>query len=85
MLIKKVKPHHMRSDNQSRIFITLYALRDRVDFSEASEDPLNLNPVAVLAILIPTRDDIKEMMSNVGSPDCSSTDPIVPILSEAFF
>ena len=44
----------------------IYALRDRVDFSEALEDPLNLNPDAVLATLIPTRDDIKEMMSNFG-------------------
>ena len=68
MLIKKVKPHHMRSDNQSKDlhYFHLHALRDRVDISEASEDPLNLNPDAVLATLIPIRDDIKEMISNFG-------------------
>ena len=63
---KKVKPRDMRSDNQSKDlhYFHLYALKDRIDLSEASEDPLNLNPDVVLATLIPTGDDIKEMMSN---------------------
>ena len=63
---KKVKPRYMTSDNQSKDlhYFHLYALKDRIDLSEASEDPLNLNPDAVLATLIPTDDDIKEMISN---------------------
>jgi hypothetical protein len=65
---KKVKPRYMRSDNQSKDlhYFHLYALRDPIDHSEALEDPLNLNPDAALATLIPTSDDIKKMMSNFG-------------------
>ena len=65
---KKLKPRYMRSDNQSKDlhYFHLYALRDRVDFSRASEDPPNLNPDPVLAELIPTDDDIKEITSNFG-------------------
>lgn len=65
---KKVKPRYMRSDNQSKDlhYFHLYALRDRVDLSRASEDPPNLNPDPELAELIPADDDIKEITSNFG-------------------
>ena len=41
---KKVKPRHMRSDNQSKDlhYFHLYAAKDRIDFSEASEEPPSL-------------------------------------------
>ena len=65
---KKVKPRHMRSDNQSKDlhYFHLYAAKDRIDFSEASEEPPSLNPDAILSELLPTADDIKDITSNFG-------------------
>ena len=65
---KKVKPRHMRSDNQSTDlhYFHLYAAKDRIDLSGASEEPPSLNPDAVLSELLPTDEDIEEIKSNFG-------------------
>ena len=65
---KKVKPRYMRSDNQSKDlhFFHLYAAKDCIDLSAASEEFPSLNPDAVLSELLPTADDIEEIKSNFG-------------------
>ena len=65
---KKVNSRHMWSDNQSKDlhYFHLFAAKDHIDLSGASEEPPSLNPDAVLSELLPTDEDIEEMKSNFG-------------------
>ena len=64
----KVKPRHMRSDRQSTDlhYFHLYATRDRVDLSDASNEPPSINPDPILSDLLPSDIDVEAMMSNFG-------------------
>ena len=64
----KVKPRHMRSDQQSTDlhYFHLYATRDRVDLSDASNEPPSINPDPILSDLLPSDSDVEAMMSNFG-------------------
>ena len=64
----KIKPRYMRSDRQSSDlhYFHLYATRDRLDLSGASEEPPSINPDPVLSELLPSEDDRETMLSNFG-------------------
>ena len=64
----KIKPRHMRSDRQSTNlhYFHLYAARDRVDLSDASNEPPSINPDPILSDLLPSDSDVEAMMSNFG-------------------
>ena len=42
----------------------MYATRDRVNLSDASNEPPSINPNPVLSDLLPSDSDVKAMMSN---------------------
>ena len=64
----RVKPRHMRSDHQSTDlhYFHVYATKDRINLSQFSEQPPSLNPDPVLSQLLPTADDMKAMLENLG-------------------
>ena len=63
-----VTPRDMRSDRQKcqLDYFQMYAVKDRIDFSEFSEEPPSVSPHPPLHELLPTGEDDKVMLSNFG-------------------
>ena len=63
-----VSPRDMHSDRQKHQldYFQMYAVKDRIDFSDFSEEPPLINLHAPLHELLPTAEDDKIMLSDFG-------------------
>ena len=82
----KIMSRYMRSDCQSSDlhYRHLYATRDRLDLSGASEEPLSVNPDPLRSEQLSSEDDREAMLSNFGVLVARTLVQYMPFLKEHF-
>lgn len=82
----KIKLRHMQSDRQSTDlhYFHLYATRDRVDSSDASNELPSINPDPILSNLLPSDSDVEALMSNFGILVSRNLVQYMPFFKEHF-